>query len=132
MMIKNRLELKEAILAAENKKRLLQAELIDQYHLTTKSLTPGNLIKEGFNKFIQAPGAVDGIAKTAAGLGIGFLTKKVFFGKSTLISKLAMSALDLALAKTAVKNTDKIKAYGIAVYNNLFKKKSSADHELKT
>ncbi|MEI2747487.1 MAG: hypothetical protein V9E88_01845 [Ferruginibacter sp.] len=51
------------------------------------------------------------------------LTKKLFFNRLFFIlSKLIGTALDLTVAKTAVNNTDKIKAYAIATYNNLFKK----------
>lgn len=121
--ITNRKELDEAIAALENKKRVQQLELKYQFNATWESLKPGNIIKEGFQKLVHTQGLPEGMIKTAAGLGAGLLTKKLFFNaSSSVLSKLVGTALDLTIAKTAVNNTDKIKAYAIATYNNLFKK----------
>ncbi len=138
MKINNHKDLKQAIAALEQKKLQQQEMLIQQLHVTYQGLKPTNLLKEGFDKLLQNSGAVtSGAVKTAAGIGIGMLTKKFFFGKhSSIATKLAGTALDLFLTKKAVDNTDTIKAYGTAVYNNLFKKnprgksESNGTHEL--
>lgn len=123
--IRNRKELEAAILELENKKRVQQLELKYQFNATWESLKPGNIIREGFQKLVHTKGLPEGMIKTAAGLGAGLLTKKLFFkGSSSFLSKLIGTALDLTVAKTAVNNSDKIKAYAIATYHNLFKKNS--------
>ncbi len=121
--IRNRKELETAILELENRKRVQQLELKYQFNATWESLKPGNIIREGFQKLVHTKGLPEGMIKTAAGLSAGMLTKKLFFNSSSsILSKLFGTALDLTIAKTAVNNTDKIKAYAIATYNNLFKK----------
>ena len=121
--IRNRKELEAAILELENRKRVQQLELKYQFNATWESLKPGNIIREGFQKLVHTKGLPEGMIKTAAGLSAGMLTKKLFFNSSSsILSKLVGTALDLTIAKTAVNNTDKIKAYAIATYNNLFKK----------
>ena len=121
--IRNRKELETAILELENRKRVQQLELKYQFNATWESLKPGNIIREGFQKLVHTKGLPEGMIKTAAGLSAGMLTKKRFFNSSSsILSKLVGTALDLTIAKTAVNNTDKIKAYAIATYNNLFKK----------
>lgn len=123
LSIRNRKELDAAIAALEEKKRVQQLELKYQFNATWESLKPSNIIREGFQKLIHTKGIPEGVIKTAAGLGAGLLTKKLFFrNSSSMFSKLVGTALDLTVAKTAVNNTDKIKAYAIATYNNLFKK----------
>ena len=125
MKISSKKELDEAIIELE-KKKIYQRELIkEQYHQTVESLRPGNLIKGVFNDLRHSSGASSGILKTVAGLGIGMLTKNLLWGKSSsLIKRWLGNALKIGVAKTAVSNADKIKAYGVSIYNNLFKRKA--------
>ncbi|MEO8769936.1 MAG: hypothetical protein ABI402_07620 [Ferruginibacter sp.] len=126
MKISSKKELDERIIELE-KKKIYQRELIkDQYQETVESLRPANLIKGVFNDIRHSPAASSGILKTVAGLGIGMLTKNLFWGKSSsLIKRLLGNVLKIGVAKTAVSNGDKIKAYGVAIYNNLFKRKAN-------
>ena len=125
MKISSKKELDEAIIELE-KKKIYQRELInEQYHETVESLRPANLIKGVFNDIRHSPMAGSGILKTVAGLGIGMLTKNLLWGKSSsLIKRWLGNALKIGVAKTAVSNADKIKAYGVSIYNNLFKRKT--------
>ncbi|MFT3909792.1 MAG: hypothetical protein QM737_10235 [Ferruginibacter sp.] len=124
MKISNKRELDEAIIALE-KKKVLQANLIrEQYQQTIESITPANIIKSAFSGIMHSPEAKEGILKTAAGIGLGLLTKNLFWGRSSsLLKRFLGNAMRVGVAKTAISNSDKIKAYGIAIYNNLFRKK---------
>src|SRR4051794_18264239 len=122
MKISNKKELDEAILELEKLKVTQYNLLISQYRETAESLKPGNLIRSSVQSIVHSPQARAGIIKTVAGFAIGMLTKKLFFKKSgSFAKKLIGNALKMGVAKTAISNTDKIKAYGTAIYHNLFK-----------
>lgn len=124
MKLSSKKDLDEAIIELEKKKIDQRNLIIEQYHETVESLRPANLIKGVFNDIAHSPVARSGILKTVAGLGIGMLTKNLFWGRSSsLIKRWLGNALKIGVAKTAVSNSDKIKAYGVAIYNNLFKRK---------
>ena len=126
MKLNTKKELDEAIIELEKKKAIQYNLLIEQYHQTAEGLRPGNLIRGAFSSIVHSPGAKSGILKTVSGIAFGLLTKKLFMGKSNgLFQKLVGNALKIGVAKTAISNTDKIRAYGSAIYNNLFKKKPS-------
>ncbi|MEO7524360.1 MAG: hypothetical protein ABIT58_09715 [Ferruginibacter sp.] len=125
MKISNKKELDEAIIQLE-KKKVFQGNLMkDQYQDTLESLKPGNLIKHALKGIVHSPDARSGILKTVAGLSVGLLTKNLFWGNSgSIVKRLLGNAMKIGVAKTAVSNSDKIKAYGLAIYNNLFRKKA--------
>jgi hypothetical protein len=126
MQINNKVALDAAIMGLE-KRRLLQEEfLVAQFKATRESLSPMNLIKDGFRDLSHIADGQGGILKTAAGIGVGMLSKKLFLGSSpSIIKKLLGAVFEVAIAKSTISNADKIKAYGISVYHNLFKKKSN-------
>jgi hypothetical protein len=124
MKISSKKELDEAIIELEKKKVYQRGLIIEQYQETVESLRPANLIKGVFNDITHSSGARSAILKTVAGLGFGMLTKNLLWGNSTsLIKRWLGNALKIGVAKTAVSNADKIKAYGAAIYHSLFKKK---------
>ncbi len=126
MKINNKTELDAAIIVLEKRKQFLEALLVEQYKTTRDSLTAMNLIKDGFNRLTHTPGLQSSILKTVAGVGIAVLTNKLLPGKSGSILKKALSGVaEFAVAKSAISNVDKIKAYGISIYHNLFRKKST-------
>ena len=130
MQISSKKELEEAIILLEKKKLLQHSALTAQYHHTAESLKPGNLIKGAFGKIIHSPDARSGIFKTVAGLAVGVLSKKLFLGGATgFVQKLVGNALRIGVTKTAVTNSDKIKAYAFSIYNNLFRKKRHASDD---
>jgi len=130
MTITNKAELNAAIIELKERKLFQEQELIAQFKATREILTPLNLIKEGIGKLADAPGLTDGILKTVAGVGAAFLSKKIFVGGSSSIIKKALGAvLEFTVAKSAINNADKIKSFGISLYNNLFKKKGKKQVE---
>ena len=124
MKINNKTTLTLAILELEKKKQVQEEELIAQFKTTRESFSPLNLIKDGITKLTEMPGIGEGFIKTAAGIGVGMLSKKLFMGRAPgPVKKLLSSVFEFAVAKTSIENADKIKAYGTSLYHNLFKKK---------
>lgn len=130
MVINNAKDLERAIAECERKKLMHETMFKENFHeLTTfvhdtiDQYRPGNLLKSAV-KGILGPGDTQSmLLKAAGGLGAGFLAKNLILGKSTsLIGKLAGNALKVGTTNTIMHHTDKIAAWGSAIYNNLFKK----------
>jgi F0F1-type ATP synthase assembly protein I len=125
MSIKNVKELDARIKELESKRSLLEGALVSKFEKVTEQLKPLNLIKSTFQGITHSPDLRSDMIKGALGLGVGILTKKLLIGKSTgIIASLLSTGLKLGLAKTAVNQSDKIRAYGKAIFNNLLHKKS--------
>ena len=119
MHINNSNSLKAAILQLEQKQFIQKEALVQQFNETYESFKPVNLIKNEFKKITGAIGAPSDtkntILKTALGLGVGFLTKKLFFigGTGGIIKKLFGTVVELGVAKLVAGNADKIVEKGL-------------------
>jgi hypothetical protein len=130
MKIKNSKELEARITELQKRKVIQESLLISQVNTTVDSLKPINLIRNTFSNIRETPEVRNNILKSIAGFGLGMLTKRLFIGKSkSLVSKMLSTGLELGMAKAAVKQTDKLRAYGIAVYNNIFSKNHKNNHK---
>jgi hypothetical protein len=119
MQINNNTSLKAAILQLEQKQFIQKEALVQQFHETYESFKPVNLIK---NEFKKITGAITGpsetkntLLKTALGLGVGFLTKKLFFigGSGGILKRLFGTAVELGVAKLVAGNADTIVEKGL-------------------
>jgi hypothetical protein len=119
MQINNSTSLKAAILQLEQKQFIQKEALVQQFHETYESFKPVNLIK---NEFKKITGAITGpsetkntLLKTALGLGVGFLTKKLFFigGSGGILKRLFGTAVELGVAKLVAGNADTIVEKGL-------------------
>jgi hypothetical protein len=124
MSINNSTELRAAIERLELKKKSEEKELIVHFHETVEYLKPANMIKSAIGKIIPA-NILGTVLKTAGTVGVGLLTSKIAGGTAVASTgkKLFSSLLSQTASHAAVNNIDKIKAYGIAIFNTLFKKK---------
>ena len=123
MKIQNLKELDTAIHKLEQRRVLLEGMLADSFHATVDHFKPANLLRSAFKNITESHGARGTVLKAAGGLGAGILAKKLLFGKTTsILGKLAAGAVKLGTTNTVLHNTDKIGAWGTAIYNNLFKK----------
>ena len=127
MEITNAIELKAAIAALEQKKVIQEAILKKQYHDTVDHYRPKNLIKSAFNNILEPGETGHTILKAAGGIGAGFLAKNLMFGgpATSLVGKIASSAIKLGATNSIFNNSDKIAAWGKAIYKNLFTKDNS-------
>ncbi|RYY44209.1 MAG: hypothetical protein EOO06_18530 [Chitinophagaceae bacterium] len=123
MSINNEAELDLAIEQLELKKKRQEEELIQHFHATVDSFKPGNMIKSAVGK-IGNPAVIGTILKTAGSLGVGFLTTKLAGGAAATSTGRSVigSLLKQSAAKTVFGNFDKIKAYGLSAYKNIFGK----------
>lgn len=127
MSYNNTAELKAAIQRLEEQKNTQQQDLIQHFHATKESLKPGNLIKSAFGS-IDGAGVLGTAMKTAGAIGASLIAGKIAGGGAAvqggrgLLSMILKQAAGIGL----VNNRDKIKAYGTAIYNNVFKKDKPA------
>jgi len=125
MTINNSKELEIAIVELEKSKVIQESLLKEQFHSVKESLKPINIIKNTFSKITHTPEIKDGVFKTIAGIGIGLLTKNMFLGKAVpLVRSLVGNAVNTSVDKSIKTGADTIKAYGTAIYNNIFKNKT--------
>lgn len=124
MMINNADELDRAIEQLEQKKKVQEKDLIAQFQATKESLKPGNLLKSSLGK-LGSSGVIGPVLKTAGTIGVSLLTNKMMGGSAaaTGTKNLLGSMLKQSAARTVIKNFDKIKAYGLSVYKNIFESK---------
>lgn len=124
MSINNYHELAIAIEQLELKRKRQEEELVEHFHETVESFKPGNLFKSAVGK-LGNPAVIGTILKTAGSLGVGILTTKLAGGAAATSGGKGLigSLLKQSAAKTVFNNIDKIKAYGLSAYKNLFGKK---------
>ncbi len=130
MNIRSKKELDEAIIELEKKKAIQYGLMVQQYRDTTESMKPANIVKGMFSNIMHSADAKKGLLKAVAGLGLGFLTRKLFWGNSSSTIKKVLGGFAKAgVAKAAISNVDKIKAYGTAIYHNLFQRKAKQQQD---
>lgn len=123
MKIHTSQDLDNAISELERRKVIQESILKEQYRDTVDHFKPKNLLKSAFNKVLEPSDTRTTLLKAAGGLGVGLLTKNLLLGKATsIVGKLASNALKVTATNTVIKNTDKIAAWGTAIYHNLFSK----------
>ncbi len=126
MEISNVQDLETAIQELEVKQLQQKKAMTTEFKNTVESLKPMNIIKSSFRQ-INSNQVARTVLKTAGGLGIGLLTNKlagVTLGASrpkSVVGSLIKSSVSAAL----LGNADKIKAYGTAIFKNLFGNKKN-------
>ena len=124
MTINNSKDLQAAIIELEKRKVIQESLLKEQFHVFKESMSPLNIIKRQFSKITHTPEISNGVMKTVAGVGIGLLTKNMFLGKAIpLVKSLMGNAVETSVDKSIKHGADTIKAYGTAIFNNIFGKK---------
>lgn len=124
MNINNEKELDAAIEQLEIKRKFQESELTEHFHATVDSFKPGNLIRNAVGK-LGSSQVLGGVLKTAGSVGVGLLTTKLAGGALAAggARGILSSLVKQSAAKAIFKNMDKIKAYGLSAYKNLFAKK---------
>ena len=127
MEIKNVTDINTAIASLEQKKLIQEAILKKQFHDTIDHYKPKNLIKSAFNNMMQPGETSHTILKAAGSIGAGLLAKNLVFGGPTtsIVGKIASSAIKLGATNGIFNNSDTIVAWGKSIYKNLFTKDHS-------
>jgi len=123
MTVTTQAELELAIAELKQKKLEQQDALKIVFHETVEGFKPMNLLKKAVGKVIQPGDTRDTIIKALGGIGVGLLTKGIIGNKSSsFIGSFFKKAVKVGAGKVFYNNADKLKAYGTAIYHNLFKK----------
>ena len=110
------------ILALEASRLRQEEDLKNTASAAINSLKPVNLIKNTFNSTVKSRGFGKKILKGAAGLAVGFLSKRLFvMGSSSIVKKAIGTVVELGVAKAVAGNADKITASGIKMINRVIK-----------
>ena len=134
MEINNAIDLNVAIAEMEKKKVIQEAILKNQYRETLDHYKPKNLIKSAFKNVLEPGETGNTILKTVGGIGAGLLAKNLVFGAgaTSLLGKFASNALKVGATNTVINNKDKIAAWGISIYKNLFTKTKKTTSSILT
>ncbi len=127
MQINNLHDLNLAIATLESRKTIQEKMLKNQFNETVESFKPKNLIKAAYKSATENGGAGSLLLKAAGGIGAGLLGNNLGTG---LFGKIAGTAINAGALDSVVNNTDKISAWGKAIYRNLFKKKKDAPTQM--
>ena len=104
MKIKNRAALVSVIAALEEKRDRERKGIEDSFHSITESLRPLQLIKRAYKKVQLPAGLAGNVVKVISMVGIGFVSKKLLWGKSSgLIKKIGGLLIELGVADLLMK-----------------------------
>jgi hypothetical protein len=128
--IKNTADLKSAILLLEHKKTEESALLKGQFLNLCESLKPVNIIKNAFKEVYSAPGLKTRVINAAIGIVSGFVTKKIFFGRTqNLFAKLLGFVTEMVVAGKVAKNGGNITTLGSSILKKLVERHHQKNNE---
>ncbi len=128
MNINNSEELEKLIIELEKRKVVQEQNLRVAFKATRESFRPINLIKSSIREITHTPEIRNSAIKTAAGIGIGLLTKDMFIGRAIpVIRKLISGALENGVQSGVKTTAGTIKAVGTVILNQIFKRKNSSN-----
>jgi hypothetical protein len=123
-------KLKNAIQLLEVEQADKRDLLKEQFYLTYDSLKPVNLLKSTLNDIATSPFLIDNILNTVMGLASGWLSKKVFIGKSSnLLRKLMGSVLQFCITNVISQHPDAIRSPGQFIFRHILRKKETNSKE---
>lgn len=128
--ITSTVSLKSAIQLLESeqaqKGQLLKAEL----YIVYESLKPVNLVKNALQDISSSPYLIDNILSTALGIASGFLTNKIFIGRSgNIVRNLLGSILQFGVSNTVAQHPEAIKSLGQVIMHYFIRKKGTNSQE---
>ncbi len=124
--ITNATELKNAIQLLQEEELIKRQLLQEQLKITFESLKPINLLKKTVKDFSTSPELIDSIIGNVAGLASGYLTNKIFVGKSgNLLKKIIGVILQLGVTKVVSQYPDAIRSFGRFIIDYFLSKKDT-------
>ena len=124
-------DLEATIQDLEYQQKQHKADMLDQLEMVKQSIRPSNLLKHAFNDIKEDRELRQSFFNSATSMGLGFLTKSLFVGKSgsivkTLLGNVAESAI------REISSGEKFQAYWQAIVKNLFRKKNKNEEATST
>nr|WP_315151982.1 hypothetical protein [uncultured Flavobacterium sp.] len=97
--------------------------LKEQFHIAYESIKPINLIKNLVHEVTASPEIKEDLASNILGLATGFISKKIMIDENgSTFKKVIGTVLQFAIANVVSKHSANIKAVGMALFNNFFKR----------
>ena len=124
--ITNATELKNAIQLLQEEELIKRQLLKEQLNLTFESLKPINLLKKTVKDISTSPELIDNIIAQVAGLVSGYLSNKMFVGKSgNLFRKIIGVILQIGVSKVVSQYPDAIRSFGQFIIDYFLGKKET-------
>ena len=124
--ISSTLELKDAIILLEADQAVKGKLLKEQFFITYETLKPVNLIEHALHDISTSPYLIDNILSTAMGIASGFLTNKIFVGRSgNIIRNLMGTLLQFSVTNVVARNPSAVKSLGEIIIHFLLRKKGA-------
>jgi len=117
-------ELKRAIQLLENEQTINGQLLKDQLCITYNTYRPLNLIKMTLEEVTSPPYLINEILRTSIGLAAGYISKKIFVGKSgNMIRQFLGTIIQLGVTNVTTQRSDTIRTIGQFLFQHLFHKR---------
>ncbi len=124
--------LNEAISLLESKQKEELNLIKEQFHLTYESLKPINLIQSTLQEATSSPSITHNIIASLIGLTAGYVSKKIFVGKSQNPFRKALGTLlQITVTNVVAKNADKIITFGEDTFQRIRKYRDKHKDETK-
>jgi hypothetical protein len=124
--------------ALKNAIQLLEADqavkgqiLKEQFHVIYESLRPANLLKYTLQDISSSPFLIDNILSTGMGIASGFLTNKIFVGRSgNIIRNLLGTILQFGVTNVVAQHPAAVKSIGEVIMQFLIRRKRTNSQRL--
>jgi hypothetical protein len=128
--ITSAVELKNAIQLLEADQAVKGKLLKEQFYITYESLKPVNLVKNALHDISSSPYLVDNILSTSMGIASGFLTNKIFVGRSgNIIRNLLGTILQFGVTNVVAQHPAVVKSLGELIMQFLIRRKRTNSKE---
>jgi len=128
--ITSTLELKNSIRELEQKQEWQWIALREEANQAVENLKPANLIKNALNHLSSTDGLMDNIINSLVGISSGFVSKKLFVGKSHNIFRNILGSLVQAfITNGIIKHPQIIKSVSSRIIDKIFGKKEAETRE---
>jgi hypothetical protein len=105
--------------------------LKDQFYIVYESLKPVNFLKNTLHDISSSPNLIDNILGTSMGIASGFLTNKIFVGRSgSIIRNLLGSVLQFGVTNVVAQHPETIKSLGEVIMQFILRKKGVNSEKL--
>ncbi|MES2775178.1 MAG: hypothetical protein V4722_13405 [Bacteroidota bacterium] len=127
------LQLDQYIAELEIKKQAQEAELKETIKEGLEKLKPANLVKAVWTGVSTSPEIKEHLIDNGIGLAAGFVSKKLFVGKSqNPVKRLIGSLAQHGITNLVSNHPDAIKNIGVGLLRLIFKRKKKKDPEEET
>jgi hypothetical protein len=124
--ITSTIELKNAIQLLEADNAVKGQLLKEQSYLIYESLRPVNLLKHTLQDISSSPFLIDNILSTGMGIASGFLTNKIFVGRSgNIIRNLLGTILQFGVTNVVAQHPAAVKSIGEVIMQFLLRRKKT-------